>query len=99
MRFQKMGGASMASVPAATKPTVPPVNPDAMLMDPLEQIGSDVVDFRGYFKVETYPHNGVIYRPGDSGGKVYLLKRGRVRLIRTGRNAARSVLAILKAGD
>lgn len=25
----------------------------------------ETVDYRGYFKVETYPNNSVIYRPGD----------------------------------
>lgn len=62
-------------------------------------IGAEVVDFRGYFKVEVYPHNSVIYRPGDAADRVYLLKSGRVRLIRQGRNGARSVLAVLAAGD
>ena len=56
-------------------------------------------DFRGYFKVETYPHNSVIFRPGDPADKVYLLKSGRVRLIRLGKGASRSVVSILRAGD
>ncbi len=56
-------------------------------------------DFRGYFKVETYPHNSAIYRPGDPADKVYLLKSGRVRLIRVGKGSSRSVLAILRPGD
>jgi CRP-like cAMP-binding protein len=56
-------------------------------------------DFRGYFKVETYPHNSVIFRPGDPADKVFLLKSGRVRLIRLGKGASRSVVSILRAGD
>ena len=28
--------------------------------------GQEVLDFKGYFKVETFPHNSVIYRPGDT---------------------------------
>ena len=71
----------------------------AMLEAAEVPIGAEVVDFRGYFKVEIFPHNAVIYRPGDPANRVFLVKRGRVRLIRTGRNAARSVLAILKSGD
>lgn len=59
----------------------------------------EAVDYRGYFKVETYPNNSVIYRPGDPADKVYLLRSGRVRLIRVGRSASRSVLAILRPGD
>ena len=45
------------------------------------------IDFKGYFKVETFPHNSVIYRPGDTRDRVYLLKTGRVRLMRVGRNS------------
>jgi len=59
----------------------------------------ETIDYRGYFKVETYPNNSVIYRPGDPADKVYLLRSGRVRLIRVGKGASRSVLAILRPGD
>ncbi len=59
----------------------------------------ETVDYRGYFKSETYPNNSVIYRPGDPADKVYLLRGGRVRLIRLGKSASRSVLAILRPGD
>jgi CRP/FNR family transcriptional regulator, cyclic AMP receptor protein len=62
-------------------------------------IGADVVDFRGYFKVDVYPNNAMIYRAGEASDRVFLLKRGRVRLVRQGRDASRSALAILKAGD
>jgi CRP-like cAMP-binding protein len=61
--------------------------------------GQEAVDFRGYFKVETHPHNTVVYKPGDTHDRVFLLKRGRVRLLRVGKNDERSVLAILRAGD
>ena len=61
--------------------------------------GQEVIDFKGYFKVETYPHNSVIYRPGDTTDRVYLLKNGRVRLMRLGKNSQRSVVSILRAGD
>ena len=60
---------------------------------------ADVVDFRGYFKVETFGHGAVIYRPGLPADKVYLLRSGRVRLLRQGKGKSRSVLAILKPGD
>ncbi|AKU91393.1 Crp/Fnr family transcriptional regulator [Vulgatibacter incomptus] len=59
----------------------------------------ETVDYRGYFKSETYPNNSVIYRPGDPADKVYLLRSGRVRLIRIGKGSTRSVLAILRPGD
>lgn len=99
MRLQKTVNAP--AVPAATntaKALVPPVS-STIVATPSVPIGAEVVDFRGYFKVDVYPHNAVIYRPGDPADRVFLLKRGRVRLVRTGRNAARSVLAILRAGD
>lgn len=57
------------------------------------------IDFKGYFKVETFPHNAVIYRPGDATDRVHLLKTGRVRLMRLGRNGQRSVVSILRPGD
>jgi CRP-like cAMP-binding protein len=60
---------------------------------------ADVVDFRGYFKVETFGNAAVIYRPGAPADKVYLLRSGRVRLLRPGKGKSRSVLAILKPGD
>lgn len=59
----------------------------------------DSIDFKGYFKVETFPHNSVIYRQGDTTDRVYLLKGGRVRLMRVAKNATRSVTAILRPGD
>ena len=61
--------------------------------------GQEALDFKGYFKVESYPHNSVIYRPGDTADRVYLLKQGRVRLMRVGKNSGRSVIHILRPGD
>ena len=43
---------------------------------------ADVVDFRGYFKVETFANGAVIYRPGMPADKVFLLRGGRVRQLR-----------------
>jgi len=60
---------------------------------------NEVQEFKGYFKVETYPHNAVIYRPSDAADKMYLLKSGRVRILRSGKGTARSVLALLRPGD
>jgi len=59
----------------------------------------EVLDFKGYFKVENFPHNAVIYRPGDTSDRVYLLKAGRVRLMRVGKNGSRSVMSVLRPGD
>ena len=60
---------------------------------------ADVVDFRGYFKVETFANGAVIYRPGMPADKVFLLRGGRVRLLRQGKGKSRSVMSILKPGD
>ena len=60
---------------------------------------NEVTEFKGYFKVETYPHNAVIYRPSDAADKMFLLKSGRVRILRSGKGTARSVLALLRPGD
>jgi CRP/FNR family cyclic AMP-dependent transcriptional regulator len=61
--------------------------------------GPETLDFRGYFKVENFSHNSVIYRPGDLSDRVYLLKSGRIRLMRVGKGSSRSVVSILKPGD
>ncbi len=61
--------------------------------------GNEVLDFKGYFKVETYPHNAIIFRPGDLSDRVYLLTSGRVRLMRIGKNGTRSVVNILRPGE
>jgi CRP/FNR family cyclic AMP-dependent transcriptional regulator len=71
----------------------------APVKNQLAQPTNEVSDFKGYFKVETYPHNAVIYRPTDNAEKMFLLKSGRVRILRSGKGTARSVLALLKAGD
>ena len=60
---------------------------------------ADVVDFRGTFKVETFANGAVIYRPGMPADKVFLLRGGRVRLLRQGKGKSRSVMSILKPGD
>lgn len=62
-------------------------------------IGAEVVDFRGYFKVEVFPHNAIVFKPGERADRIYLLKSGRVRVMRVARNGSKSVLAILRAGD
>ena len=55
--------------------------------------GQEALDFKGYFKVEPFPHNSFIYRPGDTTDRVFLLKTGRVRLMRLGKNSGRSVVS------
>lgn len=59
----------------------------------------EVLEFKGYFKVDNFPHNSAVYRPGDTSDRVYLLKSGRIRLMRVCKNSSRSVVAILKPGD
>jgi CRP-like cAMP-binding protein len=85
MAFQKLNTLSQPLIPNQFNPGAAPIN--------------EVADFRGFFKVESYPHNSVIYRPGDPATKMFLLKSGRVRLLRSGRSSSRAVLAILRAGE
>lgn len=84
MRVHKFSGQSATT---SQPPPPPPSN------------AAEVVDFRGFFRVETYPHSAVIYRPGDTSDKLFLVKTGRVRLLRQGRGAHKAVLAILRPGD
>jgi CRP-like cAMP-binding protein len=66
---------------------------------------ADPVDFRSYFKIETYPAGSIIYRPGDNADRIFLLRSGRVRLMRpagapeTGASTEESVHALLRPGD
>jgi CRP-like cAMP-binding protein len=67
---------------------------------------SEVVDFRNYFKVENYGNGSAIYRPGDPADRIFLLRTGRVRLMRpVGHGAGdtpgneTSVHALLRPGD
>jgi CRP/FNR family transcriptional regulator, cyclic AMP receptor protein len=59
---------------------------------------SDVIDFRGYFRVEVFSAGQVIYGAGQASEKIYLLRSGRVRLLDTAGHRY-SVHAILKPGD
>ena len=59
---------------------------------------SDVVDFRGYFRVETFLPGHAIYREGAVAEKLYMLRSGRVRLV-DGKGRRRQVHAILRPGD
>ena len=87
--------------PIGSNAVAPVQNPSSGMMVTANKIvpGQEVLDFKGYFKVETFPHNSVIYRPGDNADRVYLLKSGRVRLMRIGKNSTRSVVSILRTGD
>ncbi len=64
-------------------------------LNPMEEIESQA----SHFHAETLAHGAVIYRPGDAADRVYLVKSGRVRLLRPGKGGANAVLAILREGD
>jgi len=63
-----------------TMSKMPPAAPVRPM--PASVAAGEVLDFRSYFNVETYANNAVIYRPGDPADRVYLLRSGRVRLMR-----------------
>lgn len=95
-----MQGFSRPLGPIGSNVVTPLQTSSGMMITPNRVVpGNEVLDFKGYFKVETYPHNAIIYRPGDSAERVYLLKSGRARLMRMGKNSTRSVVAILRPGE
>ena len=59
---------------------------------------SDVIDFRGYFRVETFATGQSIYRQGESLEKLYLLRDGRVRLV-DGEGRRCQLHALLRPGE
>lgn len=65
----------------------------------LPHLAPESVEYRGYFQIEAHPSHSVIYRPGDPADRVYILRKGRVRLVRTGPTGTRSVTGILRPGD
>lgn len=94
--FNRPLGPIGSNVVVPMQPTSSGMMVTANKLSPQPQEG---IDFKGYFKVETFPHNAIIYRPGDTSDRVYLLKSGRVRLMRIGKNSTRSVVSILRQGD
>lgn len=60
---------------------------------------SEVASFSDPFHAENYANGATIYRAGDAADRVYLVKSGRVRLLRQGRGNRRLLLAVLRKGD
>ncbi|MBQ4334924.1 MAG: Crp/Fnr family transcriptional regulator [Myxococcaceae bacterium] len=88
------------NAPAMPKNLIAQFNPDALLGTARQiPIGDDIIDFRGYFNVENYAANQFIYRSNDASGKLYLLQRGRVRLMRDFSDGYQAVIGFLRAGD
>src|SRR6185312_10974195 len=59
------------------------------------------LDLSSVFKVETYSSGSPIYRAGNPADRIFLLRAGRVRLMRPSpyQDGADSVHALLRAGD
>jgi CRP/FNR family transcriptional regulator, cyclic AMP receptor protein len=74
-------------------------NNAARLHAPSPVPGNEVAALNGPFHAESYGHGEVIYRPGDAADRIYLVKSGRVRLLRQGKGGSRAVLGILREGD
>ena len=89
------------NAPAMPKNLIAEFDPDSLLGTPKKQIqiGEDIIDFRGYFNVENYAANQIVYRPGDVSGRIHLLKRGRIRLLSDLQGGFQAITAFLKAGD
>jgi CRP/FNR family transcriptional regulator, cyclic AMP receptor protein len=60
---------------------------------------SDAPDFNGVLRTETFANNAVIHRLADPGDRAFVVKSGRVRILRVGPDASRSVTSILRPGD
>jgi CRP/FNR family transcriptional regulator, cyclic AMP receptor protein len=65
----------------------------------LHALGNEVSALNGPFHAESYANGEVIYRPGETADRIYLVKSGRVRLMRQGRGNSRALVAILRDGD
>ncbi len=65
----------------------------------LHAVGNEVASLSDPFRAESYNNGAVIYRASDAADRVYLVKSGRVRLMRQGRGNHRSLLAVLRKGD
>lgn len=60
----------------------------------------EVVDLRSYFRVEQYASGALIYGADTPADRAYLLRAGRVRLLRaTSSTEQPPLLALLRAGD
>lgn len=60
----------------------------------------EVVELRSYFRVEQYASGAQIYNPDTPADRAYLLRAGRVRLLRaTAPGVHPPLLALLRAGD
>lgn len=71
-----------------------PSTPSGMLVTPRRPAGALQEG-----AVQTFPHQSVIYRPGEPLQTAYVIKTGRVRLMHLGRNGRAAVFAILRPGD
>lgn len=56
-------------------------------------------ELNGVFRTESFRDNAEIVRPGDATERAFVIKSGRVRLLREGPGGSRAVTAILHAGD
>ena len=80
-------------------------SPLAGRQSPANSSAAEAADYRSYFKVETYPHGSVLYRPGDAADRIFVLRSGRVRLLRpgvvraNGSEGKESLHALLRPGD
>jgi CRP/FNR family transcriptional regulator, cyclic AMP receptor protein len=66
---------------------------------PFEAASAELATPLGKSNPQSYPHQAVLYRPGEVLSAAYLVRAGRVRLLRVGRNGRAAVFAILRPGD
>src|SRR5271166_4833649 len=78
---------------------VSPSTPSGMLVSPRRPEAGRAAGPTLEGTLQTFPHQAVIYRPGEPLQTAYFVKTGRVRLMHIGRNGRAAVFAILRPGD
>jgi CRP/FNR family cyclic AMP-dependent transcriptional regulator len=90
--FQRPIGSSTVSPLQTTRAGMTvSASPVARPVDPPEP--------RTSFQIETHPDGTILWQSSEPTGRVFLVKSGRVRLMRGPRKGARAMTALLKAGD
>ena len=78
-----------------------PAPRSGMIVTPPKAVNApaEPFDLHGIFRAESFPNKAVIYAPGDALDRSFIVKSGRVRLMRYRPHAGRSVTDFLRPGD
>ncbi len=59
----------------------------------------DLIEINNLLGSETYNEGCTIFNQGEKGDRVYFVKKGRIKIIRTSEDGNEQILEILQAGD